>query len=72
MIVPLLLLLAGIVLPASRMGLGEPGLQSPFVAIFEDDCEEFYAALAVPICGCGAICRRSTGARRPGGRQTFC
>jgi hypothetical protein len=43
LIAPLLLLLAGLVLPASRMG--DLGLQSPFDAYFGDDCEEFYAAL---------------------------
>ncbi len=45
MIVPLLLLLAGLFLPATRMGLGDPGLQSPFDAYLGDDCEDFYAAL---------------------------
>jgi hypothetical protein len=46
LLIPLLLVLAGIALPASRMGLGDPGLQSPFDAYFGDDCEAFYAALA--------------------------
>ncbi|HVH78224.1 MAG TPA: hypothetical protein VM782_02440 [Stellaceae bacterium] len=44
LIAPLLLLLAGLVLPASRMG--DLGLQGPFVAYFGDDCEDFYSALA--------------------------
>jgi hypothetical protein len=46
LIVPLLLLLAGIVLPASAMGLGEIGLQSPLDAYLGDDCEDFYSALS--------------------------
>jgi hypothetical protein len=45
LLIPLLLVLAGIALPASAMGLGDPGLQSPFVAYLGDDCEDFYAAL---------------------------
>ena len=44
LIAPLLLLLAGLVLPASKMG--DLGVQGPLVAYFGDDCEEFYSALA--------------------------
>jgi hypothetical protein len=45
LIVPLLLLFAGILLPASAMGLGQIGLQSPLDAYLGDDCEDFYSAL---------------------------
>jgi len=45
LLIPLLLVLAGVALPASRMGLGDPSVRSPLSAIFDDDCEEFYSAL---------------------------
>ena len=46
LIVPLLLLFGGILLPASKMGLGEIGLRSPIDALFADDCDDFYGLLA--------------------------
>lgn len=46
LLAPLLLVLVGMLLPASRMGLGEIGVQSPLTAMFGDDCEDFYSALA--------------------------
>jgi hypothetical protein len=45
LVIPLIVLLGGLLLPASKMGLGEIGLQSPAEAIYRDDCEEFYSAL---------------------------
>ena len=45
LVIPFIVILGGLLLPASKMGLGEIGLQSPFDAIYRDDCEEFYSAL---------------------------